>query len=106
MILKNYSYEPSRCREIAQDSIPPLGSATAIVFLDTGRIRMIPGGKRRQSDVEYLLHFAIPAVKNGDCKLLITWNGQWRCDIFEVTQETAEIYEGYLWSACRQRGWI
>ncbi len=100
------NYEPCRCREIVQDTIPPIGSATAIVYLDRGRTYMIPGGKRCQRDALYLLRVAIPAVKEGECKLLITWDDEWRSDIYEVTQETAEIYEGFLWATCQQRGWL
>ena len=67
---------------------------------------MPPGGKRSQRDTLYLLHVALPAVKDGECKLLITWDDEWRSDVYEVSQDTAEIYEGFLWATCQQRGWM
>ena len=104
MMISNY--DPCRCREITQDAIPPFGSAIAIVYFNEGRTYMIPGGKRSQRDTLYLLHVALPAVKDGECKLLITWDDEWRSDVYEVSQDTAEIYEGFLWATCQQRGWM
>ena len=86
MMISNY--EPYRCREITQDVIPPFGSAIAIVYFNEGRTYMIPGSKRSQRDTLYLLHVA------------------WRSDVYEVSQDTAEIYESFLWATCQQRGWM
>lgn len=99
-------YEPGKCRAISEDSIPPFGAPTAITYLPDCETIMIPGGRRSKQDALYLLQVAIPALIAGECKILITWIGEWRTDIFEVTEETAPIYEKALWESCRSRGWL
>ena len=99
-------YEPSKCRKISADSIPPFGAPTAITYLPDCETVMIPGGKRSCQDALYLLQVAIPSLLAGECKIFITWIGEWRTDIFEVTADTAPIYERALRESCHSRGWL
>ena len=88
-------------REISETCKPDLDASTLIFLPAEGESLFC--SKPARSDLYDILNKQLPAVMVGSARFLIAWGGQWSTDIFEVTKETAPLFEGIVKEYGRRR---
>ena len=74
------------CRTVSNESFPPVESTTLIIDKELN-ILMKSGGKMTKSDALKIITDYIPKALDGECKIILVWEGKWRTDAFELKSE-------------------
>lgn len=78
------------------DTLPPV-TCPMIIVDDEGNLSFIEGGKRNRDTISGLYHSILPNVKDGNCKLLFVWIGEYRTDVFELQKDAVDSYMEYVY---------